>query len=142
MPFSIIQSSFSELIVDISSYAGNWLRILLSQGQHQSHCTVLVSPCTSQTWYVFVRLILASATCFIYVSIPGLPHFVRFHIIALHFRLQLLYHFYFVRYKLPYAILFSMTKEPEELFETISQALLSSVDRDCLSGWGGYVLVV
>uniref|UniRef100_A0A453NH91 Proteasome subunit beta n=1 Tax=Aegilops tauschii subsp. strangulata TaxID=200361 RepID=A0A453NH91_AEGTS len=32
--------------------------------------------------------------------------------------------------------------EPEELFETISQALLSSVDRDCLSGWGGYVLIV
>ena len=33
-------------------------------------------------------------------------------------------------------------KEPEELFETISQALLSSVDRDCLSGWGGYVVLV
>lgn len=33
-------------------------------------------------------------------------------------------------------------KEPEELFETISQALLSSVDRDCISGWGGVVHVV
>ncbi|BAF08012.1 Os02g0182500, partial [Oryza sativa Japonica Group] len=32
--------------------------------------------------------------------------------------------------------------EPEELFETISQALQASVDRDCLSGWGGYVLLV
>ncbi|CAD6338914.1 unnamed protein product [Miscanthus lutarioriparius] len=32
--------------------------------------------------------------------------------------------------------------EPDELFETISQALSSSVDRDCLSGWGGYVLIV
>ncbi|KAF5735492.1 proteasome subunit beta type-3 [Tripterygium wilfordii] len=32
--------------------------------------------------------------------------------------------------------------EPEELFEAISQALLSSVDRDCLSGWGGHVFVV
>ncbi|BAF20090.1 proteasome subunit beta type-3 [Oryza sativa Japonica Group] len=32
--------------------------------------------------------------------------------------------------------------EPEELFETISQALQSSVDRDCLSGWGGFVLLV
>ncbi|KAL4199648.1 hypothetical protein AMTRI_Chr03g145920 [Amborella trichopoda] len=32
--------------------------------------------------------------------------------------------------------------KPEELFETISQALLSSVDRDCLSGWGGHVIVV
>ncbi|KAH9305398.1 hypothetical protein KI387_009802, partial [Taxus chinensis] len=30
----------------------------------------------------------------------------------------------------------------EELFETVSQALLSSVDRDCLSGWGGQVYVV
>lgn len=35
-----------------------------------------------------------------------------------------------------------LTQEPEELFETISQALLSSVDRDCLSGWGGHVYVV
>ena len=25
--------------------------------------------------------------------------------------------------------------EPDELFETISQCLLASVDRDCLSGW-------
>lgn len=33
-------------------------------------------------------------------------------------------------------------QEPEELFEVISQALLSSVDRDCLSGWGGIVHVV
>ena len=33
-------------------------------------------------------------------------------------------------------------QEAEELFETISQALLSSVDRDCLSGWGGHVYVV
>jgi 20S proteasome subunit beta 3 len=31
---------------------------------------------------------------------------------------------------------------PEELFEVISQALLSSVDRDCISGWGGIVHVV
>jgi 20S proteasome subunit beta 3 len=32
--------------------------------------------------------------------------------------------------------------EPEELFETVSQALMASVDRDCLAGWGGYVLIV
>lgn len=32
--------------------------------------------------------------------------------------------------------------EPEDLFETISQALLSAVDRDCLSGWGGVVHVM
>ncbi|XP_022954889.1 proteasome subunit beta type-3-A-like isoform X1 [Cucurbita moschata] len=38
--------------------------------------------------------------------------------------------------------MFKPDLEPEELFETISQALLSSVDRDCLSGWGGHVYVV
>ncbi|KAL9173182.1 hypothetical protein ABFS82_03G096800 [Erythranthe guttata] len=32
--------------------------------------------------------------------------------------------------------------EAEELFETISQALISSIDRDCLSGWGGHVYLV
>lgn len=40
-------------------------------------------------------------------------------------------------------ILFEIvSQELEELFETVSQALLSSVDRDCLSGWGGHVFVV
>ncbi|KAF2291354.1 hypothetical protein GH714_023176 [Hevea brasiliensis] len=37
---------------------------------------------------------------------------------------------------------FKPDMEPEELFETVSQALLSSVDRDCLSGWGGHIYVV
>ncbi|KAG0225688.1 nucleophile aminohydrolase [Mortierella sp. GBAus27b] len=32
--------------------------------------------------------------------------------------------------------------EPEDLFETISQALMSAVDRDCLSGWGAEVVVI
>jgi len=32
--------------------------------------------------------------------------------------------------------------EPDELFETISQCLLASVDRDCLSGWGAVVHVI
>ncbi|KAF9985027.1 proteasome core particle subunit beta 3 [Modicella reniformis] len=32
--------------------------------------------------------------------------------------------------------------EPEELFETISQALMNAVDRDCLSGWGAEVIVI
>ena len=32
--------------------------------------------------------------------------------------------------------------EPEELVETISQALMAAVDRDCLSGWGGTVHVI
>lgn len=32
--------------------------------------------------------------------------------------------------------------EPEDLFETISQALLNAVDRDCLGGWGAVVYVI
>lgn len=32
--------------------------------------------------------------------------------------------------------------EAEDLFETISQALLNSVDRDALSGWGAHVYVI
>ena len=32
--------------------------------------------------------------------------------------------------------------QPEELFEVISQCLLSAVNRDCLSGWGGIVHVI
>ena len=32
--------------------------------------------------------------------------------------------------------------EPDELFETLSQALLASVDRDALSGWGGVVHIM
>jgi 20S proteasome subunit beta 3 len=32
--------------------------------------------------------------------------------------------------------------EPEDLFETISQALLNAQDRDALSGWGGVVHII
>eukprot|EP01012_Entosiphon_sulcatum_P015007 TRINITY_DN2003_c0_g1_i1.p1 TRINITY_DN2003_c0_g1~~TRINITY_DN2003_c0_g1_i1.p1 ORF type:complete len:221 (+),score=57.34 TRINITY_DN2003_c0_g1_i1:49-663(+) len=32
--------------------------------------------------------------------------------------------------------------EAEDLFETIGQALLSALDRDCLSGWGGVVILL
>jgi len=32
--------------------------------------------------------------------------------------------------------------EPDELFETLAQALLASVDRDALSGWGGVVHII
>lgn len=32
--------------------------------------------------------------------------------------------------------------EPEDLFETISQALLNAVDRDAVSGWGAVVHVI
>lgn len=33
-------------------------------------------------------------------------------------------------------------KGPEDLFETISQALLNAVDRDALSGWGAHVYII
>ncbi|CAB40016.1 putative proteasome subunit beta type-3 [Schizosaccharomyces pombe] len=32
--------------------------------------------------------------------------------------------------------------EPDDLFETISQALLNAQDRDCISGWGCVVYVI
>jgi len=32
--------------------------------------------------------------------------------------------------------------EPDDLFETLSQCLLSAVDRDALSGWGGIVTII
>ncbi|KAL1588189.1 Proteasome subunit beta type-3 [Cladosporium halotolerans] len=32
--------------------------------------------------------------------------------------------------------------EPDDLFETISQALLNAVDRDALSGWGAHVYII
>ena len=32
--------------------------------------------------------------------------------------------------------------EPEELVETISNCLLSALDRDSLSGWGAYVYLL
>ena len=32
--------------------------------------------------------------------------------------------------------------EPEELFEVISQCLLSGIDRDALAGWGAVVYVI
>ncbi|KAF8427461.1 nucleophile aminohydrolase [Tirmania nivea] len=32
--------------------------------------------------------------------------------------------------------------EPEDLFETISQALLNSMDRDALAGWGAHVYII
>ena len=38
--------------------------------------------------------------------------------------------------------MFRKDMEPEDLFETISQCLLSACDRDCLGGWGGKVVVI
>ena len=31
---------------------------------------------------------------------------------------------------------------PEELFETVSNCLLSALDRDALSGWGAYIYIL
>jgi 20S proteasome subunit beta 3 len=36
----------------------------------------------------------------------------------------------------------SYEQGPDELFETISQALLNAVDRDALSGWGAIVYII
>jgi 20S proteasome subunit beta 3 len=33
-------------------------------------------------------------------------------------------------------------QSPDELFEVLSQCLLSAVDRDALSGWGGVVTIM
>ena len=38
--------------------------------------------------------------------------------------------------------LYKKDMEPDELFETLSQALLASVDRDALSGWGATVHII
>jgi len=38
--------------------------------------------------------------------------------------------------------LYRKDMDPEELFETLSQALLASVDRDAISGWGGIVHII
>ncbi len=32
--------------------------------------------------------------------------------------------------------------ESDQLFETLSQCLVSAIDRDCLSGWGGVVYLM
>ena len=37
---------------------------------------------------------------------------------------------------------FRASQEPDDLFETISQALLNAVDRDALSGWGAHVYII
>lgn len=36
----------------------------------------------------------------------------------------------------------SCVQEPEDLFETVSQALLNAVDRDAISGWGAVVHIM
>jgi 20S proteasome subunit beta 3 len=38
--------------------------------------------------------------------------------------------------------LYKPNMEPDDLFETLAQALLASVDRDALSGWGGVVHII
>lgn len=41
-----------------------------------------------------------------------------------------------------FCLLLQPLQEAEELFETVSQALLSGQDRDCLAGWGAVVYVI
>jgi 20S proteasome subunit beta 3 len=38
--------------------------------------------------------------------------------------------------------LYRPDQTPDELFETLAQALLSAVDRDAMSGWGGIVHII
>ena len=38
--------------------------------------------------------------------------------------------------------LYRPDQDPDQLFETLAQALLSSVDRDAISGWGGIVHII
>merc|ERR1740129_2212722 len=38
--------------------------------------------------------------------------------------------------------LYKPDMESDELFETLAQSLLSAVDRDALSGWGGVVHII
>ena len=38
--------------------------------------------------------------------------------------------------------LYRKDMEPDDLFETVSQALLAAVDRDCLAGWGAIVHLI
>ena len=35
-----------------------------------------------------------------------------------------------------------LSQNPDELFEVMSQCLLSAVDRDALSGWGAEVIIM
>lgn len=44
--------------------------------------------------------------------------------------------------RLSYRYANNRVQEPEDLFETISQALLNAVDRDALSGWGAHVYII
>merc|ERR1712224_500025 len=38
--------------------------------------------------------------------------------------------------------LYKPDMDKDQLFETLSQALMSAVDRDCISGWGGVVHII
>lgn len=50
--------------------------------------------------------------------------------------------FFFFLYEIIYSTLTTFFQEPDALFETISQALLTAVDRDALSGWGAHVYII
>lgn len=38
--------------------------------------------------------------------------------------------------------LFQPDMDPDQLFETVSQALVNAADRDAISGWGGIVYII
>jgi 20S proteasome subunit beta 3 len=38
--------------------------------------------------------------------------------------------------------LYKPDMDPDQLFETLSQSLMSAVDRDAMSGWGGVVHII
>lgn len=41
-----------------------------------------------------------------------------------------------------FALNLRLEQEPEDLFETLSQCLLSACNRDALAGWGGVVHII
>lgn len=75
---------------------------------------VLVRGCGSRIWYVF------NFACLLYYFYLGWKGYRR------NFERAWLTH----------------EQGPEDLFETISQALLNAVDRDALSGWGAHVYII
>lgn len=50
--------------------------------------------------------------------------------------------YFLCTYDINTCICVQIFQEPEDLFETVSQALLNAVDRDALSGWGAIVHIM
>lgn len=79
--------------------------------------------CGNQIWYVCIE-----SASFVFTSGPFIP-LLPFSVRAFYFSNQI-------------PLRWGREQEPEDLFETISQALLNAVDRDALSGWGAHVYVI